>query len=99
MQPDRRNEVRAYAHQATFLQVLNPLSPDRVPVNVLNTSEHGICVESTTYVAQGAQLRVFRGSVQLFGTVRYCTPATNGFRIGIQVSSQQGIRKGRTSFA
>jgi hypothetical protein len=90
MQSDRRAEVRLKVDQTTFLQVLNPLSPDRMPVTILNTSESGMCVQTLTFLARGAQVRVFRKQLQVFGAVRYCTPADNGFRVGIQVSSQQG---------
>jgi hypothetical protein len=86
--PDRRGEARVEADDSSFMELLNPIAPDRLPVKILNTSNRGVCVGCATFVPRGAEVRVFLGNVQLFGRIRYCMPAKEGFRAGIQITER-----------
>ena len=90
---EKRREVRVETDERAFVQMMNPFSPDRLPVSILNQSESGMGIGSATFLPRGAEVWVFRGKARLIGKIRYCVPAEKGFRAGIDVSgSMEGVR-------
>ena len=83
---EKRREARVETDERAFVQMMNPFSPDRLPVSILNHSKSGIGIGSATFLPRGAEVWVFRGKAQLIGRIRYCVPANEAFRAGIEVS-------------
>ena len=69
-----------------FMQLLDPPAPGRLPVKILHVSQSGICIGSITFLPRGTGVRMCLGDIQLFGAIRYCVPAKEGFRADIELS-------------
>lgn len=85
---ERRSEARIATDDPCFVQLLNPLAPGRLPAKILDTSKRGICLGSAMFLPRGAEVCIFLENVQLFGTIRYCASAREGYRAGIELTGR-----------
>jgi hypothetical protein len=85
---ENRREERKEANEPAFVQLLNPVAPERLPVKILNTSKRGLCIGSAMFLSRGAEVRVFVGNIQFFGKIRYCVASPQGFRAGIELAGR-----------
>jgi len=85
---EKRREEREEADESAFMELLNPVATERLPVNILNRSKRGMCVGSTVFLPRGAEVRVFVGNIQFFGSIRYCVAAPQGFRAGLEIAGR-----------
>ena len=69
---EKRCDEREEANESAFMELLNPVATERVPLNILNRSKRGMCVGSSVFLPCGAEVRVFVGNIQFFGNIRYC---------------------------
>ena len=83
---EHRREPRVEMDEVVFVQLLNPFSEERLAARVVNRSTGGVCIASLTFLPRGGEVQVFHRGDQLFGKIRYCVPAKEGFRSGIAVS-------------
>ena len=84
---EHRREPRHLCHEAAFLQVFNPASPERLEIRVIDTSEGGLAIYSPIFLPRGAEVRVRRGDNFVYGTIRYCVPSGSGFRAGVEITN------------
>ena len=83
----KRSEPRFATSDSATVQTLNPLSFDRLPVEVIDVSKNGVGIRSATpfYPGTVVQIRV-RKEVQT-GEVRHCTPqGDHAYRIGMRLN-------------
>ena len=85
---ENRREERKEANEFAFIELLNPVVPDRFPVKILNTSKRGLCIGSTTFLSRGTEVRLFAGEIQFFGKICYCMASPQGFRAGIELAGR-----------
>ena len=82
---ERRSNARVQTNDAAFLQVLNPLSTDRVEVRVLDVSEHGFKLLVEQFLQRGTTVQVRLKESIAKGDVRYCVPVKEGFHVGVYI--------------
>ena len=83
---DRRRSARIATNDPAVLHLLNPASPERYDVRVLDVSKGGCKLLTSKYFQKGTLVQVrWRESVAS-GEVRYCVPAKDGFYVGVQVT-------------
>ena len=71
-----------------YVQSICPLSFERIPAELLDTSEIGVGLLTSAPVADGALVQVCVGQALLLGEVRSCRETENGrFRVGIRLES------------
>ena len=85
---ENRREERKEANESAFVQLLNPVAPERLPIKILNTSKRGLCIGSAVFLSRGTEVRVFAGEVQFFGKICYCVASPQGFRAGIELAGR-----------
>ena len=85
---ENRREERKEVNESAFVQLLNPVAPERLPVKILNTSKRGLCIGSAVFLSRGTEVRVFAGEIQFFGKIRYCVASPQGFRAGIELAGR-----------
>ena len=83
---ENRVEPRVEANESASVQRINPFSSGRLSARVLNRSKGGICIASATFLPRGGEIQVLLSRSQLFGKIKYCVPAPEGFRVGVAVS-------------
>jgi hypothetical protein len=89
-QVERRLTVRIPTNDPGLLHVLNPASPERFEVRVLDVSKGGFKLLTTQYLHRGMSVQVRVGEIVAQGDVRYCVPARSrrnetGFYVGIEI--------------
>ena len=87
---ERRSEERREVNESAFMQLLNSVDSERVPVTIVNKSKRGICIACHEFLPRGAEVRVFAGCLQFFGKISYCVALTRarGFRAGIEIAGK-----------
>jgi hypothetical protein len=85
---EKRREKRSETNESAFVQLWNPVARERLPINILNRSNRGLCIGSAVFLSRGAEVRVFVGNIQFFGTIRYCVASPQGFRAGIELTGR-----------
>ncbi len=71
--------------ETATLQSLNPLLLETFEAQVIDVSEQGISLQLTKHIATQSEVKIRRGTAILFGEVRYCVPAGDGFRAGVRI--------------
>ena len=84
---EHRRERRLEADDDALVQMINPFSPERTRARIVNRSTGGLCIASLTFLARGAEVQVLVSGSQLFGKIRYCVPAKEGFRAGVALAT------------
>lgn len=72
---------------AVGLRLLNPLSPDKVEARLVNVSEMGLCLRIARSIPHSAHVQVTFKGFAVFGEVRYCRLARDGYYVGIDVET------------
>ena len=86
LQVERRAEPRRRVRESATLQLLRPRCGDRIPVQILDASQNGICVETPEVLPPGALVQIRLGrSVVLMGDVRYTVRRNTGFVAGVRL--------------
>lgn len=82
---ERRSELRTVVNEPATLQSLSPLLLETFDVQVTDVSKSGISVQLSKHLPAQSEVKIRRGTVLLFGEVRYCVPVKGGFRAGIKI--------------
>jgi c-di-GMP-binding flagellar brake protein YcgR len=82
---ERRRAVRVDADEAGHMRVLNPVSLERLKVQVLDVSLGGFKLRAPQFLQRGTTVQIlFRKAISQ-GDVRYCVPTPDGFHLGVQI--------------
>jgi len=82
---ERRRAVRVDAEGTGHLRILNPVSLDRLKVQVIDVSLGGFKLQTSQFLQRGTTVQIlFRKAISQ-GDVRYCVPVRDGFHLGVQV--------------
>lgn len=88
MADERRRDLRKQADVASFLQITNPASSDRVKIGILDTSTRGMGITCEIFLPRGAEVMVTWDRDRVFGTIRYCVPNGHFFRAGLEITGK-----------
>jgi hypothetical protein len=67
------------------MKILNPMSPGRLEIRVLETSAHGLRLRVPQFLSPGTAIQVrLKDSVTL-AEVRYCRPTGAEFYVGVWI--------------
>jgi hypothetical protein len=88
-QPSNRRERRVPASSLAWLQTLCPLSLDRIPVEVLDTSKTGFGLRTTLFLEPGTIVDLRIGTTPaMIATVRYCRNLEDHtYQAGVQLQA------------
>src|SRR5262249_53068874 len=85
-QSDGRRETRVPSAGSAMLQMLSPLSFEKVEVRVADASENGFGILTPVFLEPGTIVYVQNGDSGAAGAVRYCEKQGDGtFKAGVQV--------------
>jgi hypothetical protein len=82
---EKRCEPRVTTDEAGVLQKINPFSPDRLNVRVLEVSKGGMRVSGPNSLEPGTNVKVLLNSEIAFGEVRHCRMVGGAYHAGIQL--------------
>lgn len=97
---NRRMERRFESGEQGSLQVLCPLSFDRIKVQIADTSKNGLGLLLDSYLAAGTFVQVYMGTTISVGAVRSCQCAESKpgmFHAGILLKSTYALKAGESS--
>jgi len=80
---EKRREPRFASESAISLQVLRPLSFDRLAGRICNVSRSGVAVILKRALDRGSLIQVRVGAIVLLGEVRHCARSGDEFTIGV----------------
>lgn len=80
---EKRREPRFPSDSAISLQVLRPLSFDRLTGRITNVSRSGVAVVLNRALERGTLVQVRVGVMVLLGEVRHCARTGKEFTIGV----------------
>jgi hypothetical protein len=67
------------------LQTINPFSPDRLNVNLLDVSKSGMKIGGPTRLLPGGSVKIRLKGMIAFEEVRHCREVGEGYEAGIQL--------------
>jgi hypothetical protein len=79
-----------------LLQVLNPLSSNKMTVRVTCVSKRSIRIQSELFLSRRTEVEVVLKDLVVFGRVLYCIPSGENYGVGIQlhqVAERGGLRQ------
>jgi hypothetical protein len=82
---ERRLHPRTATDEPGWMQVMEPPRLGAWEVRVLDVSKDGMSLRTGQHVSRGWKIKVRRGSMIVFGEVRYCLPAGAEFRVGVKI--------------
>jgi hypothetical protein len=82
---DKRREPRIATNEAGVLQKINPFSPDRLDVRILDVSKEGMRVAGPNSLEPGTSVKVRLRGMIAFGEVRHCRMVGGAYQAGIQL--------------
>jgi hypothetical protein len=82
---DRRNEPRFGAEGEVTVVVFEDGHERELLAKLLDFSLHGLRVQMSAEYAEGTEVHVFFSWGEVTTQVMWCTPADNGFEIGLQL--------------
>jgi|HubBroStandDraft_1064217.scaffolds.fasta_scaffold499409_1 hypothetical protein len=82
---EKRREPRVTTDDAGVLQKINPFSPDRFDVRVLDVSKDGMRVAGPNSLEPGTNVKVRLNDKIAFGEVRHCRVVGGAYHAGIQL--------------
>jgi hypothetical protein len=82
---EKRRERRVSTNDSGILQTINPFSPDRVNVHILDVSKSGMKIGGPTILSPGASVKIRLRAMIAFGQVRHCREIGQGCEAGIQL--------------
>jgi hypothetical protein len=82
---EKRREARIDTDDAGVLQTINPFSPHRLPVRIMDISKSGMRVSAPISLGPGTMVKVRLKGTICFGVVRHCRAVSGSFQSGIQV--------------
>jgi predicted anti-sigma-YlaC factor YlaD len=85
-QTDRRREPRFEVDAPASMQVLNPLSTNRVDVRILNLSKRGLRLSVTEFLQKGTIVQVLTKGSSMLGEVCHCSRVGTEFQVGILIT-------------
>jgi hypothetical protein len=80
---EKRRERRVSTYDAGVLQTINPFSPDRLNVNILDVSKSGMKIGGPMKLVPGGSVKIRVKSMIAFGEVRHCREVGAGYESGI----------------
>jgi hypothetical protein len=81
----RRRGLRKAIDTPATMKILNPMSPGRLEIRVLETSTHGLRLRVPKFLSPGTAIQIrLKDSVTL-AEVRYCRPTGAEFYVGVWV--------------
>lgn len=80
---EKRREPRFATDSTMGLQVLRPLSFERLTGRVVNVSRSGVALRLARPLERGSLIQVRVGNTVLLGEVRHCAKIDNEFAIGV----------------
>ena len=84
-QIEKRREPRISTQDPGVLQKINPFSPDRLSIQIVDISKGGMKVNMASALEPGTMVKVRLKSVLVFGEVRHCRTVNNSYHSGIQL--------------
>lgn len=84
---ERRREPRFEVNAQASMQVLNPLSPTRVDVRILNLSERGLRLRVPEFLQKGTIIQVRTKGSSMLGEVCHCSQVGTEFHVGILITA------------
>lgn len=83
---EKRREPRVATEDSGVLQTINPFSPERLEIMVLDISKNGMRVGAPNLLYPGTTVKVRLKGMMAFGDVRYCRMAgVDFYQAGIQL--------------
>jgi hypothetical protein len=82
---ERRSHPRTATREQGWMQVIEPPRLGASEVRILDVSREGMSLRTQQHVVPGCKIKVRRGSMIVFGEVRYCVPSGSEFQAGIQI--------------
>ena len=82
---EKRSERRFSTSFVGTMQVLRPLSFERISVQVSDMSTRGLALIIPAPLLPQALLLVRFGNTVVFGEVRYCVASENNYRVGVTI--------------
>jgi hypothetical protein len=82
---EKRREPRISTEDPGLLQKINPFSPDRVPIQIVDVSKGGMKVKAPNSLEIGTMVKVRLKTVIAFGEVRHCRAVGDSYHAGIQL--------------
>jgi hypothetical protein len=82
---EKRRERRVSTHDSGVLQTINPFSPHRINVHILDVSKSGMKIGGPTILFPGASVKIRLKGMIAFGEVRHCREIEQGCEAGIQL--------------
>jgi hypothetical protein len=82
---EKRREPRFASDSAMSLQLLRPLSFERLTGRINNVSRGGMAIRLAKSLERGTLVQVRVGTVVLLGEVRHCSKVGEEFSVGVQL--------------
>ena len=82
---EKRNEPRFATESVGVLQVLRPLSFERLQGRIINVSKSGLALHIPIQLAPATLVQLRVGTMIVLGEVRHCERSGNEFRIGLRL--------------
>lgn len=83
---ERRREPRFEVDTPASMQVLNPLSTNRVDVRILNLSKRGLRLCVPEFLQKGTIVQVRTKGSSMLGEVCHCSQVGTEFQVGILIT-------------
>ena len=84
---ERRREVRSRVDAPATRQKLDPGSPDRSDIRVLDVSKSGLRLGVPELIEPGTMVQIRLKNTVALGEVRYCCPVGDRFHVGVQFTN------------
>jgi hypothetical protein len=82
---ERRRQPRMATDDPASIQILSPLTLERMDVRILDVSRNGLKIRSPRRLNTGAILQIRLRDLFIMGEVRYCVQTPDGFYAGLYI--------------
>ena len=82
---ERRSEPRFACDTQTSVQILRPLSFNRLRGRVVNASKSGVALRLPAALDRGSLVQVRVGTMVMLGEIRYCDKTDQEFTLGVRL--------------
>ena len=82
---ERRRQPRMPTDDPASIQIITPLSLERMDVRILDVSRNGLKIRTPKLLTTGAILQVRLRDLLIIGEVRYCVQTPDGFYAGLYI--------------
>ena len=86
-----RKETRIPTDDPANARLYDPLLSEQVEVRVLNASKGGLMLSTSKSFETGSLIQLRLRSTVVVGEVRHCSPAEDGFRVGVQIQDLRAL--------